>query len=253
MRKLNEIKELRLAFPMRIAIGPYRLMVLHAPRSAMTVKRRLYEYDLSQGLVWLHESLEGRQLARYFLKVVTYIIHKAAGCQDGCIEEAFTQSIAAGLVSFAQTNAQVWTWLNGLLGKDNKRGADYARVAMGAPHAQFLVPTAVRIGRHDVRIVRLRHETAVRHSVDGYFAPATRLIEVYEGLQGPHRAVVVMHEITHAIHNLAGLKNRDTRARFVQAQVEGWLRFTEQNPAAWMWLLATIREQADFEPVLRVA
>ncbi len=27
----------------------------------------------------------------------------------------------------------------------------------------------------------------------------------------------------------------------------------ELNPNAWMWLLATIREQADFEPVLRVA
>jgi len=31
------------------------------------------------------------------------------------------------------------------------------------------------------------------------------------------------------------------------------MRFAEQNPNAWMWLLATIREQADFEPVLRVA
>jgi hypothetical protein len=253
MRNLNEIKELSLAFPMRITIGPYRLMVMHAPRSAMVVRRRLYQYDLSQGLVWLHESLEGKQLARYFLKVVTSIIHKAAGCQDGCIEEAFTQSIAAGLVSFAQNNPQVWTWLNGLLGNHNKRGADFARVAMGAPHPQFVVPSTVRIGHHVFRIVRLRHETAVRKSVDGYFAAATRLIEVYEGLQGPHRAIVVMHELTHAIHYFAGLKNRDTRARFVEAQVEGWMRFAEQNPNAWMWLLATIREQADFEPMLRVA
>jgi len=253
MRNLNEIRALSLDFPMRITIGPYRLMVMHAPRSAMTVKRRLYQYDLSQGLVWLHESLEGKQLARYFLKVVTFIIHKASGCQDGCIEEAFTQSIAAGLVAFAQNNPDVWTWLNGLLGKDNRRGTDFARVALGAPHRQFLVPTSVHIGDHVVKIVRLRHETAVRKSVDGYFGPATKLIEVYEGLQGPHRAIVVMHELTHAIHNFAGLKNRDTRTRFVQAQVDGWMRFTEQNPSAWMWLLATIREQADFEPVLQVA
>jgi hypothetical protein len=253
MRNLNKINELSLAFPMRITIGPYRLLVMHAPRSAMAVKRRMYQYDLSQGLVWLHESLEGKALARYFLKVVTFIIHKAAGCQDGCIEEAFTQSIAAGLVAFAQNNPEVWTWLNGLLGKNNGRGADFARIALGASHPQFLVPTAVRIGHHVVRIVRLRHETAVRMSVDGYFGPSTKLIEVYEGLQGPHRAIVVMHEITHAIHNFAGLKNRDTRARFVEAQVDGWIRFAEQNPGAWMWLLATIREQADFEPVLRVA
>lgn len=253
MQNLDQIQELSLAFPMRIIVGPYRMMVLHAPRSAMSYRRRLYQYDLSQGLVWLHESLEGRQLARYFLKVVTFLIHKAAGCQDGCIEEAFTQSIAAGLVAFAQNNPQVWVWLNGLLGGGSRRGADFARVAQGAPHPQFLVPTGVRIGRDDFRIVRLRHETAVRQSVDGYFAAATRTIEVYEGLQGPHRAIVVMHELTHAIHHLAGLKNRDTRSRFVEAEVEGWMRFVDQNPGAWMWLLATIREQADFEPVLRVA
>jgi len=253
MKNISENKELSLAFPMRIIIGPYRLMVMHAPRSAMTFKRKMYQYDLSQGLVWLHESLEGKRLAHYFLKTLAFIIHKAAGCQDGCIEEAYTQSIAAGLVSFAHNNPEVWSWLNGLLDKNDKRGADFARMASGASQRQLLVPKTVRMGQHVIRIVRLNHKTAIRKSVDGYFGAATKVVEVYEGLQGPHRAIVVMHELTHAIHNFAKLKNRDTRERFVNAQVDGWMRFAEQNPSAWMWLLATIREQADFEPVLRVA
>ena len=253
MRSIIEIKKMAQVFPLRVVVGPYRLLVLHAPREAMPCKRKLYHYDLAQGLVWLHESLEGRKLARYFFKVMALLVHKAAGCQDGCIEEAFTQSIAAGLVSFAHNNPDVWVWLNRLLGKSEKLGAEFARIASGGSHRQMLVPKTVLMGQHAIRIVRLKHETAVREKIDGYCCATTKTVEVYEGLQGPHRAIVVMHELTHAIHAFAKLKNRDTRERFVNAQVEGWMRFTEQNPHAWMWLLATIREQADFEPVLRVA
>jgi len=35
----------------------------------------------------------------------------------------------------------------------------------------------------------------------------------------------------------------------VSAQVTGWLQFVKHNPSAWMWLVATIREQAQFEPL----
>jgi hypothetical protein len=60
---------------------------------------------------------------------------------------------------------------------------------------------------------------------------------------------VFVHEVTHAIHAAARLRQRDTRERFVAAQVSGWLQFVRRNPGAWMWLLATIREQAEFEPL----
>ena len=99
-----------------------------------------------------------------------------------------------------------------------------------------------------VRFKPLRHHTAVRHCVDGYFSSTKdeHVVELYEHLQGPQRAVVFVHEVTHAIHSAARLRIRDTRARFVAAQVAGWLRFIRHNPGAWMWLLATIREQAEF-------
>ena len=102
-------------FPLRMTVGPFRLAVVHAHRSAMRPRRRLVDFELSQGMVWLHESLTGERLAFQFFNALVRLIHISAGCQTGCIEEAFTQSLAAGLVSFAQQNRDVWVWFNRLL------------------------------------------------------------------------------------------------------------------------------------------
>jgi hypothetical protein len=239
------------AFPLRMTVGPFRLAVVHAHRNAMRTRRRLVEFELSQGMVWLHESLTGERLAYQFFYALVRLIHTAAGCQTGCIEEAFTQSFAAGLVSFAQQNREVWLWFNRLLATSVKPGARFEQVASGASQRSFCVPKAVLVDRNVVRFKPLSHKTAVRHSVDGYFSITNRehVVELYEHLLGPQRSVVFIHEVTHAIQSVARLRIRDTRPRFVAAQVAGWLRFVRQNPGAWMWLLATIREQSEFEPL----
>jgi hypothetical protein len=217
----------------------------------MRTRRRLVEFELSQGMVWLHESLTGERLAYQFFNVLVRLIHKAAGCQTGCIEEAFTQSLAAGLVSFAQQNPEVWLWFNRLLATSVKPGARFEQVASGTSHRSFCVPKAVLVDRHFVRFKPLNHKAAVRGNVDGYFSVTNQehVVELYEFLHGPQRAVVFIHEVTHAIHSAAKLRIRDTRDRFVGTQVAGWLRFVRHNPGAWMWLLATIREQSEFEPL----
>src|SRR4029453_12610540 len=51
------------AFPLHVTVGPFRVVVVHAPRERMRARRRLMEYELSQGVVWLHESLTGERLA----------------------------------------------------------------------------------------------------------------------------------------------------------------------------------------------
>lgn len=239
------------AFPLSITVGPFHLAVIHAPRDAMRMQRRLMEYELSHGIVWLHESLSGERLAHQFLKAIIQLIHKSAGCQTGCIEEAFTQSLAAGLVSFAQQNPEVWIWFNRLLGQALKPGAGFEHAASGTKHRSYCIPKAVLVDGHVVRFQPLRHHAAVRHQVDGYFSTtkSDRTVELYECLHGPQRAVVFVHEVTHAIHSAARLRIRDSRDRFVSAQVTGWLQFVKHNPSAWMWLVATIREQAQFEPL----
>ncbi|HTN47883.1 MAG TPA: hypothetical protein VMK32_00465 [Burkholderiaceae bacterium] len=243
------------AFPLQISVGPFRVAVVHAPRERMRARRRLMEYELSHGIVWLHESLTGERLASQFLNAVVRLIHKAAGCQTGCIEEAFTQSLAAGLVSFAQQNRDVWIWFNRLLATAVKPGARFEHAASGKLKSRLQVPKAVLVGHRVARFAPLRHEIATRNNVDGYFSSTKdgHLVELYEGLHGPQRAVVFVHEVTHAIHAAARLRQRDTRERFVAAQVAGWLQFVRRNPGAWMWLLATIREQAEFEPLALLA
>jgi hypothetical protein len=242
------------AFPLRMTVGPFRLAVVHAHRDAMRTRRRLVEFELSRGMVWLHESLTGERLAQQFFNALVRLIHKAAGCQTGCIEEAFTQSLAAGLVSFAQHNQDVWLWFNRLLATSVKPGARFEQVASGVSRRSFCVPKAVLVDRHVVRFKALSHKSAVRSNVDGFFSIRNQqhVVELYENLHGPQRAVVFIHEVTHAIHSAARLRVRDTRDRFVAAQVNGWLRFVRQNPGAWMWLLATIREQSEFEPLALV-
>jgi len=241
------------AFPLTMTVGPFKVAVVLAHRDAMRARRRLVEYELSQGVVWLHESLTGERLARQFMNLLVRLIHKAAGCQTGCIEEAFTQCLAAGIVSFAQQNPAVWIWFNRLLAQSIKPGARFEQVARGATRRSFSVPKAVLLDNRVLRFKPLSHKTAVRHNVDGYFGAADHVVELYEFLLGPQRAVVFIHEVTHAIHRAARLRNRDTREHFVAAQVGGWLRFVRHNPSAWMWLLATIREQSAFEPLGRVA
>jgi hypothetical protein len=238
------------AFPLRMNVGPFRLAVVHVHREAMRTRRRLVDYELSQGMVWLHESLTGERLAFHFFYTLVRLIHTAAGCQTGCVEEAFTQSLAAGLVSFAQQNRDVWVWFNRLLATSVKPGARFEQVASGTCQRSFHIPKTVFVDRRLVRFKPLSHSTAVRNRVDGYFSVRNQehIVELYEHLEGPQRSVVFIHEVTHAIHSIARLRVRDTRARFVAAQVAGWLGFVRQNPGAWRWLLATIREQSEFEP-----
>ena len=153
----------------------------------------------------LDESLIGERLAFQFFSALVRLIHAAAGCQTGCIEEAFTQSLAAGLVSFAQQNPETWLWFNRLLATSVKPGARFEQVASGSSQRSFCVPKTVLVDHTVVRLKPLRHHTAVRHSVDGYFSSTKdeHVVELYEHLQGPQRAVVFVHEVTHAIHSAA--------------------------------------------------
>jgi hypothetical protein len=241
------------AFPLRLTIGPYKLVVLHAERGAMPLRRKLMHFELSQGLAWLHESLSGKRLAEQFLNLVLRVTQKAAGCSTGANEEAFTQVLAAGLVAFAQNNPEAWLWFNQLLAQSVKPGARFVQVLRGSSRRTLRVPKLALIDKHVIRYVPLSHKSAVRAAVDGFYGPHSNIVELYEGLHGPNRAVVFLHETTHAIHQHARLKVRDTRGRFIAAEVTGWLRFIQQNPGAWMWLLATIREQSDFEPLEHAA
>lgn len=242
----------QVVLPFTLVVGPYRFAVHLVERSQLRSRKELCDLDVNAGVVRLAQSLTGARRARYFLKCVIRLIHYASGCQTGCIEEAFTHSLATGLVAFARHNPDAWCWFNLLLSEAVCPGAAFDREVRSPPQPRVrriasrrrpAAPRAVRLGGWTVQIESLTEATAERLGIWGDYDYASHRIRLYEGLQGPHAAVVVAHELSHAIHHQAKLKNRDTKKRFIAAETDGWLRLIRDNPDAWRWLLGAMRSE----------
>ncbi len=228
--------------PFHLHIGPYRLAVHIVDRSAMTRRRELVELDVNSGVVKMHQSLTGARFAQHFFKTLVRLIHYSKGCQDGCVEEAYTHSLATGLVEFAHRNPHAWVWFNLLLDHTGPAGTDFARVAHGVSRRRLTLPRRMQVGDEVLHITPLSTEVANRRRVYGFYDPRTRTAELFEGLQGSNLAVVAIHEFTHCIHHRHALDSTAPRRRFVAVQSEGWMRFVRDNPSAWRWLLACMRD-----------
>ena len=233
----------KVVLPFSLLVGPYRFSVHLVERSQLHSKKELCDLDVNGGVVRLSQSLTGARRARYFLKCVIRLIHYASGCQTGCIEEAFTHSLATGLVAFARHNPEAWSWFNLLLSESVRPGAAFDRVSRGATQRQFPAPKMLHLQGWTLRVQPLSEASSQRLGIWGDYDYATHVIRLYEGLQGPHAAVVAMHEMTHAIHHRAKLRNRDTKKRFIAAETDGWLRLIRDNPGAWRWLLVGVRAE----------
>ncbi len=246
-RKASRPRRLRdgvaAVLPFQLHIGPYRMAVEIVERSAMTRRRELVELDVNSGTVKMHSSLQGARFADHFFKALVRLIHYSKGCQDGCVEEAYTHSLATGLVEFAHRNPHAWVWFNLLLDHTSRSGGtDFARVANGVSRRRLSLPRRMQVGDEILKIVPLSTEVATRRRVYGFYDPQTRTAELFEGLQGSNLAVVAIHEVTHCIHYENGLESSGDRRRFVSVQAAGWMRFIRDNPTAWRWLLACMRD-----------
>lgn len=245
------------ALPFALCVGPYRCAVHLVPRERLENRKELCELDVNAGIVRMTQSLSGVPRARHFLKCVIRLIHYASGCQTGCIEEAFTHSLATGLVAFARGNPEAWRWFNLLLSESLVPDAAFDRLAnpsrqagvrRAAIPATLRPPEAVRLRDWTVPVRTLSEPAARRLGIWGDYDYASHAVRLYEGLRGPHAAVVAIHELTHAIHHRARLRNRDTKKRFIAAETDGWLRLIRDNPHAWRWLLRTMHAEALVRP-----
>ena len=228
--------------PWLLRFGPYQFRVRLVPRSHIPDGRRLIDFDNNKSVLWVSENLSGRRLVEGFFQAMLRQIHYANGCQSGCMEEAFTHSLATGLVEFAQRNAQTWVWFNELLGTHIRPNAPFAAIASGASRRVYHVPRALVMGENVAHIRPLSHAVADRHRALGFYCPDSQDVLLYESLEGNNRVVVALHEITHWIHDLAGIGNGHTRPQYVRAQTQGWMRVIRHNPSAWCWLVASIRQ-----------
>lgn len=224
--------------PFVLAVGPYRLRVLLVEREALATRSERMELDVNTGTLRIDAQARGWARARLFLRATVRLVHYAAGTQDGGPEEAACHALATGLVDVAHRNPDAWVWFNRLLEDCLPAPRGYDRLARegGAVPA----PGTVRVRDWIVPLRALPDAQAARLGVWGDYDYRTHVVRLCAGLRGAHRAVVTVHEITHAVHHRAGLATGASRRRFVTAQVDGWLHLARHDPDTWRWLLALL-------------
>ena len=234
--------------PFTLRYGAYRLKVVIVSRKQFTRdKRHLSEVDLNAQVIRLDTSLVDRPalLAECFMRACIRLIHHVNGLSDDSVrsEEAFTHSLANGLVSLAHRNPHAWVWFNALLSEHITARASFQRVLLADQVHVRGMPKRLNFGHLVVTLHWWPKRLAVRYQEWGFFDYANNRIHLSRELHGPHLAVIALHEIMHAIHHHGSCKTGN-RNRFIRQQAGALTDFIRRNPNAWRWLLRLIRSTA---------
>jgi hypothetical protein len=220
--------------PFKVELGPYRLGVELLEASQMSDRRRLACVNIEDHRIELRNDLRGLRLAQAFLHSLIRLTHFSKGCQQGCVEEAYTHSFATGMVEFAQRNPRAWIWFNLQLNRHLPADAHYDRFVCGAVPAAPPMPASVRIAGRAVSMRTLSR--AQTGNAFGWYDFERREVQLYDGLRGANVAIVALHEITHALHHAHGVRTRDRYHNYLRAQLRGWLEIMLRDPHTWRWL-----------------
>lgn len=227
--------------PFTLVVGPYQMAVHLVERHAMTAKRALFELEVNEQVVRLLGTMPPKVMARQFFRALVRLIHYASGCQQGCPEETYTHSFAAGLVAFAHHNPHAWYWFNCLLADVFARPALVQEVT-GRSRRRYARPRQLYLGGQTIRVNSLSERASAKLRRWADYDTGTHEVRLVDALRGRHVAVVFLHELTHAVHNLRDMDDGSKHGAFVNAQVDGWLEFIAHNPGAWCWVLRKMRE-----------
>ena len=85
------------------------------------------------------------RLVGAFLACLIRLSHFSKGCEQGCVEEAYTHSFATGLVEFALRNPRAWLWFNLLLSEHLPGRVQYDRVVCGAVSRAPVMPKRILV------------------------------------------------------------------------------------------------------------
>jgi len=234
--------------PSHVVLGPYHLAVDFRERAGMYDKRKLACLNLEDARIELREDLTGLRLVEAFLECIIRLSHFSKGCQQGCVEEAYTHSFATGMVEFAQRNPQAWHWFNRLLTQHLAGNVGYDSIVHGAVVRPPRMPRRILVGGYPVTIRSITK--AESGCAFGWYHFSKQEAQIYCGLTGANLAVVALHEITHAVHHMYNIRTRDKHQNFRRAQLKGWLGIMKENPGAWRWLawVMSFPAQARIEP-----
>jgi hypothetical protein len=225
--------------PFHIDLGPYRMSVeLREPQQMSDRRRRLACVNIEDQRIELRSDLSGQRLVEAFFYALIRLSHFSKGCQQGCVEEAYTHSFATGMVEFAQRNPRAWIWFNLRLNEHLPEDMQYDRYVCGAVSAPPPMPARIALAGREVPVRTLSRAQA--GSALGWYDFERREVQLYTGLSGANVAIVALHEITHALHHAHGLRTRDRERNFVRAQHKGWLDIMLRDPSTWRWLMWTM-------------
>ncbi len=223
-------------------MGPYTLALAFLPKSRMPDKRLLSMASVEHGVLAVRQDLTGERLAYAFLRALIRLIHYSRGCQQGCVEEAYTHSFATGMVEFAQRNPDVWLWFNRLLDGLTARAHDYAGVVRGTITQVPPPPRRFMVVGQPVTLEAISAREA--GSAFGWYLYKESEARLYANLAGANLAVVAVHEVTHAVHWHGGVEDGSSHREFVGVQARHWLDFMLLNPEAWRWLAYLLSHEA---------
>jgi hypothetical protein len=236
--------------PFDVVLGPYRLAIEFVARAQLYDQRRLACVNLVDSRIELRQDLAGMKLANAFFDCIVRLSHFSKGCQQGCVEEAYTHSFATGMVEFAQRNPRAWLWFNLLLAQHLNAGRGYDRVVRGVVSRPPAMPKRLLVGTQPVTLRSITKSHA--GNAFGWYRYDQREALLYSGLTGSNLAVVALHEITHAVHHAYGVDSGCRHQEFREAQVNGWLGIMKDSPGAWRWLawVITFPERASVTPAV---
>ncbi len=218
-------------------VGPYTIAAHAATAKQLGARqRRLMKADAMADSILISEDASPEMQFELYVRWLVRSVHYRSGLNESCNEEAFTHSLATGLVEIAQNNPEFWAQFNHLLGQrlgQQHRGWGLRAAGMGgAP----VVPKRIVVATGAYTFTQVP-DTA------GYWAWCnfeTQEIELSVSLAGVNLCVIVLHEILHAIHHAVGIDDKTMVHPFIRAQAAGLIRFWRENPRFWSWWLYTL-------------
>jgi hypothetical protein len=213
------------------------------PRDQFANKRKVLECDWGRGELRLAQHLDTERSLTLLLRALVTAVHYRAGLNDSCNEEAYTHSLACGLVEIAHNSPGFWQALHALLERHWALCAGWSS-AVANPNAASHLSRPEQVV-FEGRTCELRWKPRWAHTqFYGYLLCKQNVIELDGALRGPHAALIVLHEVLHFLHECLRIPARGLPYdKFVNKQAQLLPIFWRQNPRFWSWWLRTVCAQ----------